>query len=58
MGYLVKVAALRVDVLSPRLAEKLHSLLLLLAASDRSSLGKVKGQLPEGFQLSTRAFQM
>ena len=54
MGYLVKVAALRVDVLGPRLAEKLH--LLLLAAGDRSSLGEVKGQLPEGFQSSTRAF--
>ena len=53
-GHLVKVAALRVDVLGPRLAEELH--LLLLAASDRSSLGEVKGQLPEGFRLSTRAF--
>ena len=56
MGHLVKVAALRVDVLGPRLAEKLHSLLLLLAAGDRSSLGEVKGQLPEGFRSSTRAF--
>ena len=51
---LVEEVALGVDVLGPRLAEELHS--LLLAACDRSSLGEVQGQHPEGFQLTTGDF--